>query len=324
MRSVKKGQVTYLRHQPLVFDLSLLVDQTQDLVRLPQAQIKIANLPFLIDGEFTPLSSTLDVRTADVSLLQLVKTLSPAQFSQLKQIKAEGKVDFQFHFHSSSKEKSPRIDAYFGIKNGRLTEPKFGTQIKEFDCFGTYHNLPSEKLEMERFQFKSQGAQFKGQFQLQDFLHPKLTISASGIMPLALVQALYPLPEIEAINGTAKLKLNGQFAQQDQQQWKTKQMSGSLRLQANYIQTTALQKRFTSFFGDISLQNDDLFINQIKAQLGSSSFELRGELPDAVKSYTQNGLQQINGVLKADRINWTDLDTKPSSNKRDWILPAGI
>ena len=96
LRSVKKGQVTYLRHQPLVFDLSLLVDQTQDLVRLPQAQIKMANLPFLIDGEFTPLSSTLDVRTADVSLLQLVKTLSPAQFSQLKQIKAEGKVDFQF------------------------------------------------------------------------------------------------------------------------------------------------------------------------------------------------------------------------------------
>ncbi len=324
LTSVKKGQVTYLHHQPLVFDLSLLVDQTKGLVRLPQAQIKIANLPFLVDGEFTPLSSNLDVRTADVSLLQLVKTLSPAQFSQLKQIKAQGKVDFQLHFHSSSKEKSPRIDAYFGIKNGRLTEPKFGTQIKELDCFGSYHNLPFEKFVMERFKFKSQGAQFAGQFQLQDFLHPQLNISASGIIPLALVQALYPLPQIEAINGTAKLRLNGQFAQQDQQQWRTKHMRGSLRLQADYIQTTALQKRFTSFFGDISFQNDDLLINQIKAQLGSSLFELRGELPDVVKSYTQNGLQQINGVLKADRINWTDFDTKPSLNKRDWILPTGI
>ena len=324
LTKIKNGRVTLLRNQPLDFDLSLLVDQKKQLIKLPQAQIKIANLPFLIDGEFAPLSNTLDIRSANVSLLQLVKTLSPAQFSQLEQIKAKGTIDFHLHYHAIPEEKSPQVDAYFSIKNGSLTEPKFGAQIKDLDCFGTYHNLPTEKLVIERFQFKSQGAQFAGKFQLQDFSHPKLNIAASGMLPLALVQALYPLPAIEAINGTAKLRLNGQFSQYSNQDWQTNEMNGSLRLQADYIQTAALQKRLTAITGDISFQKGDLMINQIKAQLGSSSFELRGQLPAIMASYSKNGLLQITGALKGERIDWTDFDMKSSSNKRNWILPSNL
>lgn len=324
LRNIKKGKVVLLSNQPLEFDLSVLMDQTQNLIRLPQAQIKIANLPFLIDGEFRTLASTLDIRTANLSLLQMVKTLSPAHLSTLQKMKATGQVDFQLHYQSSPTMKSPEVEAYFGIQNGSLTEPQFGAQISHLECFGTYKNLPTDKLVMERFQFKSQGAQFSGQFELQDFLNPKLNIKASGTIPLALVQALYPLPEIEAMKGNVGLKLNGEFSQQAQQEWQIKEMSGGLHINAGHIQTASLKNRFTDVVGEISFHNDDIVVEQIKAQLGSSSFGLHAKLPAIMKTFNAQSAIQIVGSLNGDKIDYADFDTKAVSKERSWILPSSL
>jgi hypothetical protein len=324
LKKIKKGRVILLQNQPLDFDIALLVDQVQNTIRLPQAQIKIANLPFLIDGDFSPLSSNVDIRTEQLSLLQLVKTLSPANLSSLQQLKAEGIVDFQLHYQSSPDLKSPSVEAYFSIKDGMLTEPTFGAKIKDLQCFGSYKNLPTDQLLIDRFGFKSQGAQFAGQLALQDFLKPQLQIKAGGDIPLALVQALYPIAAVEEIKGVAKLRINGQFAQNAAQEWQTNALTGNVAISAPHLQIADFKKRFHSVRSNIDFTKDNLSIHQFKAEIGKSAFQLEAKIPDFMERLTQEAPLLISGSLQSKQLDISDFDTKSATKERDWILPSSL
>lgn len=324
LKKIKKGRVVLLQNQPLDFDISLLVDQVQNTIKLPQAQIKIANLPFLIDGDFGPLSSTVDIRSEQLSLLQLVKTLSPANLSSLQQMKAEGTVDFQLHYQSSPDLKSPSVEAYFSIKDGMLTEPTFGAKIKDLQCFGSYKNLPTDQLVIDRFGFKSQGAQFAGQLELQDFLNPQLQIKAGGDIPLALVQALYPIAAVDEMKGVAKLRVNGQFAQNAAQEWQTNTLTGNVVISAPHLQIANFKKRFHSVSSNIDFTKEDLTIHQFKAEIGKSAFQLEAKIPAFMQRLTQENPLLITGSLQSNVLDITDFDTKSASTERDWILPSSL
>lgn len=324
LKKIKKGRVVLLQNQPLDFDLALLVDQVQKTVQLPQAQIKIANLPFLIDGDFSPLTSSVDIRTEQLSLLQLVKTLSPANLSSLQQMKAEGTVDFQLHYQASPDLKSPSVEAYFSIKDGMLTEPSFGAKIKDLQCFGSYKNLPTDQLLIDRFGFKSQGAQFAGKLALQDFLKPQLQIKAGGDIPLALVQALYPIASVEQIKGVAKLRFNGQFVQNATQEWQTNALSGNVAISAPHLQIADFKNRFSSVSGNIDFTKEDLTIHQFKAEIGKSAFQFEAKIPAFMQRHTQEASLLITGSLQSKLFDISDFDTKTASKQRDWILPSNL
>lgn len=324
LKKIKKGRVVLLQNQPLDFDIALLVDQVQNTIKLPQAQIKIANLPFLIDGDFSPLTSTVDIRTEQLSLLQLVKTLSPANLSSLQQMKAEGTVDFQLHYQSSTNLKNPSVEAYFSIKDGMLTEPTFGAKIKDLQCFGSYKNLPTDQLHIDRFGFKSQGARFAGQLELQDFLNPQLHVKAGGDIPLALVQALYPIAAVEEIKGDAKLRINGQFAQNAAHQWQTNALSGNVAISAPHLQIANFKKRFHSVSSHIDFTKEDLSIHQFKAEIGKSAFQMEAKIPAFMQRLTQGTPLLITGSLQSTLLDISDFDAKAASKERDWILPSSL
>jgi hypothetical protein len=321
---IKKGQVMLLKNEPLVFDLALLVDQTQNLIKLPQAQIKIANLPFLIDAEFGPLQSSLDIRSQNLALVKLVRTLQPQSLAALKRVKAKGKVDFQLHYQSNAAQKAPEVRAYFSIKDGQLTEPQFGTQIQNLQCLGTYSNLPIDVLQIEKFSFTSSGARFAGQFQLKDFLFPKLAVSANGNIPLALVQALYPVSIVEQMQGVAIVRIQAQLAQDQQQHWKTQTLKGQVGIQAQHLQLTDFKKRFQGVVADIAFDEQDLRIDQFKATIGATDLAVQLRVPAYSAQFNSSKPLLISGRLIAKTLHFSDFETKSTSQKRTWILPQNL
>ena len=324
LKQVKKGQVVLLKNQPLVFDLALLVDQKQNLIKLPQAQIKIANLPFLIDAEFGPIKSSLDIRSQNLALLELVRTLQPESLAALKRIKAKGKVDFQLHYQSFAAQKAPDVKAYFSIKDGQLTEPQFGAQIQDLQCLGTYSNLPIDELKIEKFEFKSKGARFAGQLQLTDFLFPKLAVRANGNIPLALVQALHPISSVEQVQGIANVRVQAQLAQDEQRNWNTQTLKGRVGIQAHHLQLTDFKKRFQGVIADIAFDEQDLRTDQLKATIGTTDLDVKLHIPDYSAQFNSSKPLQISGNLNSKRLHFSDFDTKTTSQKRTWILPQNM
>jgi hypothetical protein len=239
-------------------------------------------------------------------------------------MKAEGTVDFQLHYQSSPDLKNPSIEAYFSIKDGMLTEPTFGAKIKSLQCFGSYKNLPTDQLLIDRFGFTSQGAQFAGQLKLQDFLNPQLHVKAGGDIPLALVQALYPIAAVEEIKGVAKLRINGQFAQNAAQEWQTHALTGNVALSAPHLQIANFKKRFRSVTSNIDFTKEDLTIHQFKAEIGKSAFQMEAKIPAFMQRLTKEAPLLISASLQSSLLDISDFDTKSASKERDWILPSSL
>lgn len=321
LQQIKKGKVVLLRNQPLAFNFSLLVDQKNNTIKLPQAKIELAYLPFLLDADIGPKTSSFDLQTADVSLLQLVKTASPSNLKQLRRIKAQGKVAFQLHYQTSVGQPNPQIKAYFGIQNGSLTEPQFGNAISALRCTGTYKNLPTDELQIAQFSFKSKVAEFTGQLQLTDFSAPQLTFQTKGSLPLALALALYPQEAFAVSNGHAELELNGALSQNKGSQWQVKSMKGRARIATSQLQLSALQKPFKAIKCALQFNDAALQVQNCSAQIGTSSFEVQASFPDLFNSTLASGTREIKGNLKAAKLVLADFQTTTSGAKADWILP---
>ena len=324
LKRIQKGRVVLLKNEPLVFELALLVDQTQNLIKLPQAQIKIANLPFLIDAEFGPVKSSLDIRSENLSLIQLVRTVQPASMAELKRVKAKGKVDFHLHYEDAIERETPLVQAYFNIENGQLTEPKFGAKIENLHCYGTYLNIDTDNLVIEQFKFDTGGAHFFGQFQLSNFLRPKLSIAAKGQVPLSLIQAIYPLANVQELGGSAQLDVHAKMVQDQQNNWQTNEIAGRVGIKAANVRFTAYQNSFRELSAMASFDDHDLVIRDLKAKIGSSDLNLQLQIPNYLQQLSRDLPIQLSGALRAQNLDFADFDTESTSQKRDWILPEQV
>lgn len=302
----------------------MFVDQTRQTVQLPQAQIQLAKLPFLIDGDFGPNKSALDIQAVKVSLQQLVQTLSPAHFKELQRIKAAGEVSFQLHYQSAIDRQNPVVEAYFGLQNGSLTEPQFGSRISGFECFGTYKNVPIDEVRVERFSFQTRGSKFTGQLQLTDFAAPVLRFNTKGKVPLALVHALYPIAEIETVNGAANLQASGVFHQTTSLEWQAISLKGKAQIKAPRLKLNALQKPFNAVNCTVQFNKADLNLQQFQAHIGQSDFELHALFPGIFKSKRVNEQQLIEGAIEARHMAISDFQTKTGAAPTAWILPSDL
>ena len=324
LKRIQKGRVVLLKNEPLVFDLALLVDQTQNLIKLPQAQIKIANLPFLIDAEFSPVQSSLDIRSENLSLVQLVRTVQPASMAELKRVKAKGKVDFHLHYEDALDRENPLVQAYFNIENGQLTEPKFGSKIEDLQCNGTYSNIGTDNLVIEQFKFNTGGAHFFGQFQLSNFLRPKLSIAAKGQVPLSLIQAIYPLANVQELGGAAHLDVHAKMVQDQQNNWQTNQIKGRIGIKAAAVRFADYKNGFRQVSAMASFDDHDLVIRDLKAKIGNSDLNLQLQIPNYLQQLSRDLPIQLSGVLRAQNLDFADFDTESTTQKQDWILPQNI
>lgn len=329
LKRIQKEKIPVLKNQPLQFDLDVLVDHTQNSMELPQAQIRLAHLPFLLDAQSGPSATSFDLRSEALGLKAFLSAVSPAQSKALAKLKADGLVNFQLHYQSKLGE-ATQIAAYFGIQNGELIEPKFGTKVRNLQCIGSYKNLPTELLQVTRFQFDTQGAHFDGQLQLQDFAQPKLKLQANGDIPLAMIQALYPLPAVQAAHGQLKVNLKTQLQANLAQEWQLLELAGKANLRSSQLQLEDLQKPFKAVSARFMFSKEAITITDLKAQIGRSDVHInaRAQMPTLAKRTPF----MLSGVLHSTNLVQDDFQTKPSTQTAQqtnqsasaWFLPTNL
>jgi hypothetical protein len=324
LNKIKKGRVVLLKNEPLVFDLNLMVDQSQNLIKLPQAQIKLAELPFLIDAEFGPEKSSLDIRSENLSLVQLVHMVQPASMAELKRVKATGKVDFHLHYEDAIDRQTPLVQAYFDIEKGQLTEPKFGSKIEDLHCKGTYLNIDTDNLVIEQLEFNTGGAHFFGQFQLSNFLRPRISLRAEGTVPLSLIQAIYPLDNVIELGGTAQLNVHAKVVQDQQNKWQTQEIKGRVGVKSAQVRFADYKNVFRELSTSVTFDEHHLDIRNLKAMVGKSDLNLQLQIPNYLQQMGHDLPIELSGALRAHRLDVADLDTESKSQKRDWMLPEQI
>lgn len=328
IQQIKKQNLVVLKKQPLDFDVQLQYNQKEKRIKLPQAQINIAHLPFLIDGEFEPEGNSLDIRSNGLSMLPFIRLLSPTDANQIAKIKANGSVDFQLHYQSAPDLIEPKIAAYFKIKNGELTEPNYGSKIRDLTCFGTYQNLPIDEIKIDRFTFKSEGSSFDGNLLFKDFNDPSLNIGINGKLPLAFVHALYPLAQIQKIKGDAFINLKGHLVSNKNKQWQIKSLDGQANIKASQLMIQDFKNHFEQINAKITFNKNDIQINDCKAKIGSSDFIANLKIMDYRRQFSSKSPYQIFGNMEAKSLDLNDFQQSAKASSRagiksdNWLLTS--
>jgi hypothetical protein len=129
---------------------------------------------------------------------------------------------------------------------------------------------------------------------------------------------------VEQVQGSAKVRIQAQLAQDEQRNWKTQTLKGQVAIQADHLQLTDLKKRFQGLVVDINFDEQDLRINQLKATIGTTDLDLQLRIPAYSAQVNSSKPLQISGHLNAKMLDFSDFEPKTTSQKRTWILPQDV
>lgn len=91
VNQLKSGEVVLMANKNTLFSLDILVDNRSGSFNIPKAQVDMEGLPFILDGKVSKDSLSFNVHSKDISLTDLVNTVSLDQEKDVKNTKDQAR-----------------------------------------------------------------------------------------------------------------------------------------------------------------------------------------------------------------------------------------
>jgi len=331
INQLKSSQIVLLANKKATFVIDILVDNKNGSVKLPNAQINIEGLPFLLNGNITRDSLSLNVHSKDISLTDLVNKLSLDQKKEIAKYEGDGDVYFDLAINGAMDATTPmKVNCQFGVKKGTLTEPLNHMKATDITLAGNYSNegeAEDEYLKLERLNFKTAGGPFSGDLIIKNFSNPTYSGKANGNVDLRIADGIFKFPLIEKIIG--KLKINASFlVKQSKKEVIVQECSGAIQLSNVQLKLEDDKRTFDQINGRISLQGSQIGIESTNLKVEKTDFNIAGSLDNIFNFINGSGKLAAKINLISDITNVSDLGTTSKSQKiegaRIFALPDNI
>ena len=331
INKIKSSEVVLLANKKATFAIEIFVDNKTGTFQLPNAQINIEGLPFLVDGNVTKDSLSFKVHSKDISLTDLVNKLSLDEKKEVAKFDGEGEVYFDLAINGAMESTTPmNVNCQFGIKNGTLTEPTNHMKASDISLVGNYSNeggSEDEYLKLERLNFKTAGGPFSGDLIIKNFSNPTYKGKANGNVDLRIADGIFKFPLIDKIIG--KLKINAAFLlKQSKQDVIVQECSGAIELSNVQIKLEDDKRTFDQINGRISLQGSQVGIEATNLKIEKTDFKIAGSLSNVFNYINGSGKLDAKINLISNITNVADLGTTSKSQKiegdRIFALPDNI
>lgn len=331
INKIKSSQVVLLANKQANFNIEILVDNKKGTFKLPNAQINIEGLPFLLNGNVTKDSLSFNVKSKDISLTDLVNKLSLDEKKEVAKYEGDGEVYFDLAINGAMESTTPmKVNCQFGIKNGTLTEPTNHMKASDISLAGNYSNeggAEDEFLKLERLNFKTAGGPFSGDLIIKNFSNPTYKGKANGNIDLRIADGIFKFPLIDKIIG--KLKINASFlVKQSKNDVIVQECSGAIQLSNVQLKLEDDKRTFDKINGRISLQGSQVGIEATNVNIEKTDFKIAGSLSNVFNFFNGTGKLEANINLISNNTNVADLGTTTKSQKiegdRIFALPDNI
>jgi hypothetical protein len=331
VNKIKSGEVVLLANKKATFAIEILVDNKTGTFQLPNAQINIEGLPFLVDGNVTKDSLSFKVHSKDILLTDLVNKLSLDEKKEVAKFEGEGDVYFDLAINGAMESTTPmKVNCQFGIKNGNLTEPTNHMKASDISLVGNYSNeggVEDEYLKLERLNFKTAGGPFSGDLIIKNFSNPTYKGKANGNIDLRIVDGIFKFPLIDKIIG--KLKVNASFlVKQSKEDVIVQECSGAIQLSNVQIKLEDDKRTFDQINGRISLLGNQIGIESTSLKVEKTDFNIAGTFNNIFNFINGSGKLDARINLISNITNVADLGTTSKAQKiegnRIFALPDNI
>ena len=328
----------YLLDKKAEIATEVLVNLNQSIFEIKKLHVELPEITLDSKGKITYSAKTqsilLNVKGSDMSIQSFISLLPKAQQNKLKDYQSTGDFYFDADINGSiGRKKVPSIKIKAGIKNGSVTienEKIKKQKIEQVELNveftnGTSTSLNAAVLQINKFNGTLDGNPISAQASIRNFNNPSIFLTLATSASLKKLAELMPDAPVKFTNGSIAINVNFNGLWSD-----FSAVNNIERTNANgtiIIKDAAFQLPNSSLVckngnGNFSFEKNDLKINQLNAQLGSSDLALQGYFRNLLGFvlFPDQSLQ-IDAQLKANKINLAELiSSTPTNNTQSEYL----
>ena len=328
----------YLLDKKAEIATEVLVNLNQSIFEIKKMHVELPEITLDSKGKITYSEKIqnilLNVKGSEMSIQSFISLLPKAQQNKLKDYQSTGDFYFDADIKGSiGPKKVPSIKIKAGIKNGSVTienEKIKKQKIEQVELNveftnGSSTSLNSAILQINKFKGTLDGNPISAQASIRNFNNPSIFLTLATSASLKKLAELIPDAPVKFTNGSVAINVNLNGL------WSDFSAVNSIeKTNANgsiVIKDAAFQLPNSSLVcrngnGNFSFEKNDLKINQLNAQLGSSDLALQGYFRNLLGFvlFSDQSLQ-IDAQLKANKINLAELlSSTPTNNTQSEYL----
>lgn len=330
LNNLKSGQVNLIRNKKVTIDMSVDVNQLKNTINIPLSNVNISGLPFAIQGHISKNDYKVNIKTKEVQFKKLIESFNHNVTKDLASLKGNGEVYFDLLIRGDyNKKKVPKVQCYFGIKDGELTDPIKKSHIKNLQVKGSYSNDSCDLLLIDKIECITNSGSFNANLKISNFNNPHLTGHTNGKIHLGILSKMIPLPGVQYLNG--KMGVNSDFdfvinqSDNEEKSVTINKVDGSFNLNEARIKFEEDSYAYENINASFLLNKKKIKLNEISLNIGESDMIISGII-DNVEGYFRNGVLGLDLKFKSNKLNVVDFYDSISSpsSKRNFVLPSDM
>jgi hypothetical protein len=316
----------------------VMVNLNQSIFEIKKLHVELPEITLDSKGKITYSEKIqnilLNVKGSEMSIQSFISLLPKAQQNKLKDYQSTGDFYFDADIKGSiGPKKVPSIKIKAGIKNGSVTIENEKIKKQKIENVelnveftnGTSTSLNSAVLQINKFNGTLDGNPISAKASIRNFNNPSIFLTLATSASLKKLAELMPDAPVKFTNGSMSINVNLNGLWSD-----FSAVNNIEKTNANgyiVIKDAAFQLPNSSLVckngnGNFSFEKNDLKINQLNAQLGSSDLALQGYFRNLLGFllFPDQSLQ-IDAQLKANKINLAELiSSTPTNNTQSEYL----
>lgn len=318
IENAQSGEVKLVQNKQANIEMGIKVNQDANSVIFPAANISIAGLPFVFDGEIYPEKYRFSLQGKKIPLQDVANNIALGKTNTIKQFSGNGNLLFDLKIERiKAQHKRPNIVCDFSIKNGSLREPNTKISLQKIQLKGAYRNgqrKKDEKLNLSQLNFVSSVGAFAGNLHISNFSEPIFQGKVNGSIELSLLHTFFHLPKVETMKG--KIDVNSDFKLQSIQEKlgkntvKIKRCTGNLAINNASFSLVNDSRVFQNINGDFYLRNDKAGFKSLEFLLGKSQVNLSGVFQNIIPFLRGQGTLFADVKLDSEFLATEDFESK--------------
>lgn len=332
VETIRSKSFTLIENQRAKCDISIQMDQINNVFEIKSADLSINQLPFLVKGKVSNDSLDFYIGAKNLNLADVATNFTLQELDVVDEINGKGLVNFELLIKGSNEKTSaPSIEASFDVINGSLADQGFS--LKNINVKGSYTNGViggKEKLSLSSVRFNTLNEDFVGQLVVTDFDRPRLTGKADGTLDLKAIHRLFGPFEMQHLSGNIEMKGNFDVRlnhpKTNQKDITIYDLRASLVLNNITSQFNNDDRKFRVKNGNITIRNQFAGITDLSLALNNSSLVLDGEFNHLADFFKGAGNLTVDAQISSQELYLDDLSKTNTEVKKTkkWLLPDNI
>jgi len=323
------GKINYVSNKKATLKLLLQVNNTLGRYDFKKGEVKIEENAFEIAGHILhsslQKSLSLSVKGKNIYLQSMLREMPETYKKYVNHFEGKGILDFQCTIKGKFNDNFyPIVVAYFKLENAELFHKKKNVTLEKINLMGEYTNGSKQTLETNSLQIKTFSAvmkskNIKGDFSINNFVNPEISIVADAELNLQDVSEFLKFDTLLSISGEADISLvfKGKLADFEhftKKDFVNSTTTGKLNLKQVSVKLKNDEREFKNLNGRFQFKNNDIHIDEFTGMVDASDFKMKGYFSNIIPYLLIPGQKlQIDADISSDYIDVAELIREKSN-----------